>query len=69
MFIDMDWGRKVAAVLIHKDALVDAFTEEDRLLRHRLAACPRAFRERRGPDGSLSFKETLAHIAFWDNPA
>ena len=51
----------------HRKALVDAFTEEDRLLRHRLAECPRAFRERRGPDGALSFKETLAHIAFWED--
>lgn len=41
--------------------------EEDRLLRHRLAECPRALRERRGPDGALSFKETLAHIAFWED--
>ena len=48
-------------------SLVDAFTEEDRLLRHRLAECPRAFRERRGSDGALSFKETLAHIAFWED--
>lgn len=48
-------------------SLVDAFKEEDRLLRHRLAECPRAFRERRGPDGCLSFKETLAHIAFWED--
>ena len=48
-------------------SLVDAFTEEDRLLRRRLAECPRAFRERCGPDGTLSFKETLAHIAFWED--
>ncbi len=41
--------------------------DEDRLLRHRLSECPRAFRERRGPDGALSFKETLAHIAFWED--
>jgi hypothetical protein len=53
--------------LVHKDALVDAFTEEDRLLRHRLAECPKALRERRGPDGTLTFKETLAHIAFWED--
>ena len=51
----------------HRKALVDAFTEEDRLLRRRLAECPRGFRERRGPDGTLSFKETLAHIAFWED--
>jgi hypothetical protein len=48
-------------------SLVDAFMEEDRLLRHRLAECPRVFRECRGLDGTLSFKETLAHIAFWED--
>ena len=53
--------------LDQRKSLVDAFTEEDRLLRHRLAECPRAFRECRGPDGALSFKETLAHIAFWED--
>ena len=36
-------------------------------MRHRLAECPRVFRECRGPDGALSFKETLAHIAFWED--
>ncbi len=36
-------------------------------MRHRLSECPRAFRECRGADGSLSFKETLAHIAFWED--
>ncbi len=41
--------------------------EEDRLLRERLNACPKDFREKRGSDGELSFKETLSHIAFWDN--
>jgi len=51
----------------HRKSLVDAFTEEDRLLRHRLAECPREFRECQGPDGTLSFKETLAHIAFWED--
>lgn len=59
--------RKVTGTLTQWKSLVDAFTEEDRLLRHRLAECPRVFRERRGPDGSLSFKETLAHIAFWED--
>jgi hypothetical protein len=53
--------------LAHRKALVDAFTEEDRLLRRRLSECPRAFRERAGSDGSLSFRETLAHIAFWED--
>lgn len=50
-----------------RKALVDAFTEEDRLLRHRLSECPRVFRECRGPGGALSFKDTLAHIAFWES--
>ena len=59
--------RKVTDVLVHRKALVDAFTEEDRLLRRRLAECPKAFRERPGPEGVLSFKETLAHIAFWED--
>ncbi len=59
--------RKVTDALGHRKSLVDAFMEEDRLLRHRLAECPRVFRERRGIDGSLSFKETLAHIAFWED--
>ncbi len=59
--------RKVTEVLVHRKALVDAFKEEDRLLRHRLAECPKALRERPGPDGVLSFKETLAHIAFWED--
>ena len=36
-------------------------------MRHRLAECPRVFRECRGFDGTLSFKETLAHIAFWED--
>ena len=36
-------------------------------MRHRLAECPRVFRECRGTDGALSFKETLAHIAFWED--
>ena len=40
--------------------------EEDRLLRARLADCPVELRCTRGPHGSLSFKETLSHIAFWD---
>jgi hypothetical protein len=59
--------RKVTDALAHRKSLVDAFMEEDRLLRHRLAECPRVFRERRGTDGTLSFKETLAHIAFWED--
>lgn len=47
--------------------LVDAILEEDRLLRGRLNDCPNGIRSIRGPQGTLSFKETLSHIAFWDN--
>jgi hypothetical protein len=46
--------------------LVDAILDEDRILRRRLAGVQPPLSERRGPDGSLSAKETLAHIAFWD---
>ena len=48
-------------------ALIDAIIEEDSLLRQRLASCPSQFRDLRGPGGTLSFKETLGHIAFWDD--
>jgi len=48
-------------------SIVDAIVEEDRILRLRLASCPVALRESRASDESLSFKETLAHIAFWDD--
>ncbi len=47
--------------------LVEAIMEEDRLLRERLMKCPRELRNLKGPQGALSFKETLGHIAFWDN--
>lgn len=50
----------------HCQELIDSLMEEDRLLRQRLAQCPRDQRETRGVDGALSFKETLGHIAFWD---
>ena len=36
-------------------------------MRHRLSECPKVFRECRGLDGTLSFKETIAHIAFWED--
>jgi len=51
----------------NRQILVDAIMEEDRLLRGRLARCPREARDKKGPQGALSFKETLGHIAFWDN--
>ena len=47
--------------------LADAFIDEDRRLRRLVAACPPDRRERRGPDDALSVKETLGHIAFWDD--
>ncbi len=47
--------------------LVDAIKEEDRLLRQFLTNLPRPERESHGSEGCLSFKETLGHIAFWDD--
>lgn len=47
-------------------SLTDALIDEDRRLRRRIAACPQVLREGRGPGGTLSCKETLGHIAFWD---
>jgi hypothetical protein len=47
--------------------LLEAIDKEDRLLRQRLTGCPAPLREMNGPEGSLSFKATLAHIAFWDD--
>ena len=46
--------------------LIDAILDEDRILRSRLAAVQPALCERRGSEGSLSPKEMLAHVAFWD---
>ncbi|MCP4570883.1 MAG: hypothetical protein GY838_00900 [bacterium] len=46
--------------------LIDGIVDEDRILRRRLAAVQPAMRDRRGPDGALSPKEMLAHVAFWD---
>jgi hypothetical protein len=59
--------RKVTDSLNQWQMLVDALKDEDRLLRQRLANCPRELRETRSPDGALSFKETLGHIAYWDS--
>ena len=47
--------------------LVEAFRDEDDLLRRRLAECPEAWRERAGPGGRPSLKVMLGHIAFWDD--
>lgn len=40
--------------------------EEDRILRRRLAALSPEQLVCRGSDGTLSFQETLGHIAYWD---
>jgi len=47
--------------------LVDSIVEEDILLRNRLAECSPQLREMRSPEDGFSFKETLGHIAFWDD--
>jgi hypothetical protein len=52
---------------LNGNALVVALREEDRLLRRLVARLPRAARELHGTDGTLSCKETLGHIAFWDD--
>jgi len=49
------------------DALIAAIEEEDRLLCDQLARCPKTLREMRGSGNSLSFKDTLGHLAFWDS--
>ena len=59
--------QKVTDSLNHWQTLAKAIKDEDRLLRNRLSSCPRSLREIRGPDGALTFKETLGHIAFWDS--
>jgi hypothetical protein len=63
--------RKVTDSLSHWqnscEPLIAALKDEDQLLRNHLKGCPRLLRETRGPDGALSAKETLGHIAFWDN--
>ncbi len=47
--------------------LIQSIKDEDQLLRSYLARLPRGAREVRGEGGGLSFKETLGHIAFWDD--
>ena len=46
--------------------LADELLDEDRILRRRLATLSSELRSSRGPDGSLSFQETLGHLAYWD---
>jgi hypothetical protein len=47
--------------------LLDAILEEDRLLRRQLTAIPQELRDMPVSPQGLSFKETLAHIAYWDS--
>lgn len=47
-------------------SLVDGILDEDRILRRRLATVQPPLLHKRGPDASLSAKEMLAHVAFWD---
>lgn len=47
--------------------LIEAILAEDRTLRNRLTLCGGRLREAAGAAGTLSFKETLGHIAFWDD--
>ncbi len=47
--------------------LADAILDEDRILRRRLTTVQSPLCDQRGPEGTLSYKETLGHIAFWDD--
>jgi hypothetical protein len=48
------------------EVLIASVLAEDRLLQRLLQQCAAEHRELRGPGGTLSFKETLGHLAFWD---
>ena len=47
--------------------IVLAIIEEDRSLRQLMADFPRSALETIVREGSLSFKDTLGHLAFWDD--
>lgn len=47
--------------------LISAYAEEDRRLRGLVERFPATLRDTRGPDDRLSLKETLGHLAFWDD--
>ncbi len=49
------------------DRLVGAIQDEDRRLRELLPQFPPDRREKPGPGGALSVKDTLGHLAFWDS--
>ncbi len=48
------------------EALIASVVEEDRRLRALVERLPPEARERAGPTGTMSAKETLGHLAFWD---
>jgi len=49
--------------------LIAAYAEEDRRLMELVDAFPVSARDHRGSDDQLSLKQTLGHIAFWDDYA
>ncbi|RKZ18853.1 hypothetical protein DRQ50_03285 [bacterium] len=53
--------------LKHWQTLADALLDEDRILRRRITTLPSDLLAVHGPEGALSFQETLAHIAYWDD--
>lgn len=61
------YRQKVTESLNQPETLINALQDEDKKLRAHLADIPRSIRSKSGPDGGLSFKETLGHIAYWDN--
>jgi hypothetical protein len=52
-----------------KDLLIEAFKDEDSLLRRGIACSPTGWRDLPGPGGRPSIKDILGHIAFWDDYA
>ncbi len=53
----------------NSDSLVAAIVDEDRRLRDLIDRFPPDRRDKEGPAGALSVKETLGHLAFWDSYA
>lgn len=59
--------RKVSSRLDRSSTLIEALQEEDRLLRLLLGHFPPALRETALDAEGMSFKDTLGHLAFWDD--
>lgn len=49
------------------ELIVDALEQEDFLLRRLVAEFPRALRDLPGPRDRISCKQTLGHLAYWDD--